>query len=199
MKNKNTKQTRKTKMMKNLRNVFLLAALSFTAVSCSNDDDNPEVIVDHEEISEVVIQVTNENSGDATSYTYRPGLDTPTITVEKDVPYNFEITNFNAIDGDETENILEEIAEEKEEHFIVYNVTVPFSSFERMDTEETTREDGTKVGVSVDVTYSEAGTGIYNFVLLHQPTTVDDDANDGQGSAEGGATDADVTYILEVE
>lgn len=168
--------------------------------SCSSDDSrNPEHIEDHDQIESVVLSVTPTSGEDTktVTYTYKPGEEYgQTITLKKGVPYQFEVTQMNAADN---ENQVSEVLNEKEMHFFVYQTTLEDYTFKRADIAASTRKDGTKIGLKVDFTVNKVQSDkTLNITLMHQPSTVDPNANGGLGATTGGATDLSVKYKVNV-
>lgn len=178
----------------------LLAAGMFNLTACSSDDDDPVHIEDHESIEQMVVSVTPQQGGETLQYTYTNGEEQgQKITLVKGVPYVFEISAMNAKHDDHYENTISEILEEKEEHFFVYQTDLVNYTFTRADEPTSTRADGTKVGLKVNLTVNEAQTGKkIGFELKHQPTKVNATDNNGLGSSTGGATDIAVKFPIDV-
>lgn len=178
----------------------LLTAGSLIFTSCNNDDDQrPEHVEDHEEISQVEVTVTPKD-GEGMKYVFNVGQEEgQKITLQEGTEYTFEVTALNSKHEDHYHNEIGEISEEKEAHFFVYQTDLTDYTFVRDDGDETTRKDGTKLGLKVNLQVSKAQTGKYlSFDLKHQPASVDPVANNGLGSAKGGATDISVTFPVEV-
>ncbi|MBV7440942.1 hypothetical protein KRX57_05875 [Weeksellaceae bacterium TAE3-ERU29] len=178
----------------------LLTAGSLIFTSCNNDDDKrPEHVEDHEEISQVEVTVTPAN-GEAAKYVFNDDeKEGQKITLKEGVNYTFEVTALNSKHEDHYHNEIGEISEEKEAHFFVYQTDLTDYTFVRQDGPETTREDKTKLGLKVSLQVDKTQTGKYlSFELKHQPASVDPAANNGLGSAKGGATDISAKFPVEV-
>ena len=178
----------------------LLTAGSLIFSSCNNDDDKrPEHVEDHEEISQVEVTVTPKD-GEGTKYLFTSGqTEGQKITLKEGADYTFEVTALNSKHEDHYHNEIGEISEEKEAHFFVYQTNLTDLTFVRMDSPETTRKDGTKLGLKVNLQVSKAQMGKYlSFELKHQPATVDPAANNGLGASTGGATDLAAKFPVEV-
>lgn len=185
-------------MMKKLSLIFgVCVALATTA--CNNDDDTPEQIEDHEGIEEVVLRFT-ATDGTATDYSFTSGQSTgETINLAVNSTYAMEVVELNGEEDGVEGNLIGEIVEEVEDHFFVYELADVTFGFTRTDSAETTREDGTLVGVKAQIVTSTAGSGTFKVILKHEPTSVDDSANNGLGSSEGGSTDVEATYPIVIE
>lgn len=181
---------------------FAFLTGAFTLSSCSNDDD-PEHIHDHEGIEEVVITRTNADGSNPVEYVFELGHSAGMqISMDANTVYHFEITELNTHESDGHEqNLITEMTEAKDEHFFVFQKsnTLDFVSFIRTDGAETTRTDGNKLGVKFEITTGNASSGNFQIELKHQATSVDADANNGYGSAVGGATDMLAAYPVTVQ
>lgn len=198
-------------------NLFSLLLITFFFTSCSNDDI-PEHIHDHEGIHELVIERTDLNGDNPIQYEFIAGNQLgETIVMPPGQTYNFEIIALNAQgehgheDHDDhghddhghdenVHNILHETLEAVEEHFFLYAKSNSLSiELERTDAAESTRNDGTKIGVKTRITALANSTGNLQIELKHQPTEVNDQANNNFGSSVGGATDMMAVFPIVVE
>ena len=205
--------------MNNIIKYFSLSffALNLVLTSCS-DDDTPEHIHDHEGIHELVIERTDLNGENPVQYEFIAGNNLgETIFLTSGQTYNFEIIALNGQDNHEHDedheehddnedhegeghNILHETLEAVEEHFFLYAKSNSLNiDFERTDDAESTRNDGTKIGVKTRITALANSTGNLQIELKHQPTEVNDQANDNFGSSVGGATDIMAVFPIVVE
>lgn len=198
--------------MKNFKLLTMaLLATTFTFTSCNNDDDNPTPIHDHDTIEEVVIEVTDASGEEVGDFEYVHEQDGGTpITLNANTVYNFEIVGLNPEheEGDghdhdhgDEENLINEVKEEKEVHFFLYNKEsgLNITSFTRTDEAETTREDGTKLGVKFQIETGAASTGNLQLQLKHESVSVDGTANNNYGSESGGETDVEATYTITIQ
>ncbi len=181
---------------------FLLFALivSFIAVSCDKDDDDPEAVNEEEVITDVTLTFTDAE-GTATTYTYTD----PSYRSDDYVAPEIELTsgetytvsaNFYNNSGDESEVITEEITEEKDDHFLEFafsdtNVTLSRSDADVIDS------NGIHIGLVTSWVAGEASTGSVTVTLIHEPTSKDD-TTDPNGSHTGGSTDAQVSFDLTI-
>lgn len=198
-------------------NLFSLLLITFFFTSCSNDDI-PEHIHDHEGIHELVIERTDLNGDNPIQYEFIAGNQLgETIVMPPGQTYNFEIIALNAQGehghddhdnhghddhghDENVHNILHETLEAVEEHFFLYAKSNSLSiELERTDAAESTRNDGTKIGVKTRITALANSTGNLQIELKHQPTEVNDQANNNFGSSVGGATDMMAVFPIVVE
>ncbi|MDG4946072.1 hypothetical protein NMK71_06570 [Weeksellaceae bacterium KMM 9713] len=198
-------------------NILSILLITFLFTSCSNDDI-PEHIHDHEGIHELVIERTDLNGENPVHYEFIAGNNLgETIYLTSGQTYNFEIIALNGQDNHEHDedqeehddhedhegdehNILHETLEAVEEHFFLYAKSNSLNiDFERTDDAESTRNDGTKIGVKTRITALANSTGNLQIELKHQPTEVNDQANNNFGSSVGGATDMMAVFPIVVE
>lgn len=190
-------------------NLFSLLLITILFTSCSNDDI-PEHIHDHEGIHELVIERTDLNGDNPIQYEFIAGNQLgETIVMTPGQTYNFEIIALNAQGehghddhghDENVHNILHETLEAVEEHFFLYAKSNSLSiELERTDAAESTRNDGTKIGVKTRITALANSTGNLQIELKHQPTEVNDQANNNFGSSVGGATDMMAVFPIVVE
>ena len=179
----------------------LLTAGSLIFTSCNSDDDDkrPEHVEDHGEISQVEVSVTPKD-GQVAKYIFTDGQsEGQKITLKEGTDYTFEVTALNVKHEDHYHNEIGEISEEKEEHFFVYQTNLTDYTFVRDDAPSTTREDGSKLGLKVKLEVNKVQAGKYlSLELKHQPASVNQAANNGLGSVEGGATDISAKFPVEV-
>ena len=178
---------------------FLTAALTLS--SCSSDDDNPEHIHDHEGIEELVVTRTDADGSNPVEYIFEYGNAVGTdMNLSANTIYNFEITALNAHHDGEEENLIPEVIEAKDEHFFVFakSNSLDFAAFSRTDDAVSTRTDGHELGIKFQVTTGNSSSGNFQVELKHQPTAVDANAQNGYGSATGGATDVLATYPVTI-
>lgn len=180
-------------------NLTILSTI-FLFLSCSNDD-TPAYIHDHEGIHEVIIQRTNLDGTNPIEYEFVEGnIMGDVITLTNGNTYNFEIIALNAHEEDGDHNLIQETIEAVEEHFFLYSKSNDLAiDLERTDDATSTRNDGTKIGVKTRITANAVSSGNLQFELKHQPTEVDDQANNNFGSSIGGATDLLAVFPVVVE
>ena len=187
--------------MKTIKLFFIsMLALAFVT-SCSDDDDGPDPIIDQELITNVNVIFTPSNSANEVvtlSAVSADGIVAPNLNVTGDFvsgeTYNATITITDEVNG---ENILEEIVEEKDEHFFVYSInSVDFTSMTRSANDEV-RSDGESLGLNTTWVAGAAGSGSITVQLIHEPTSVSDD--NGFGSASGGEFDVNNTWNVTID
>ena len=99
--------------------IFFTLLASSVIYSCSNDDD-PEDIHEHENITRVSI-VFAEGSNSET-VTWDDGSTPPSITLDVDKVYTASIYFYDASNPNDIEDITPEIREEVNEHYVLYEI-----------------------------------------------------------------------------
>ena len=181
--------------------LFFMSMLSLALVTSCSDDDAPAPIVDQELITNVNVIFTPSDSANEVvtlSAISADGIVAPNLNVTGDFvsgeTYNATITITDEINE---ENILEEIVEEKDEHFFEYSInSIDFTSMTRSADDEV-RSDGVKLGLNTTWVAGAAGSGTITVRLIHEPTSVSD--ADGFGSASGGENDFNNTWNVTID
>lgn len=188
--------------MKNLfnnKNIIALLAmliLGFTVISCQRDSDVEEDDLPQEDLTAIVLKVTNISTGVTTPYTYTIASGAyPTINLQDGKSYRVEAVYMNG-----SEDVTQEIKDAKDEHFMIFDFPKSTISVTRQDPASSTRADGAKVGLITqwDVTkVVNSSTPLLKLTLIHEPATVSEAQNGtAWGSVTGGETDAQATFGL---
>jgi hypothetical protein len=185
--------TQNTVFSKTLSGFFLLAFLVATMllVSCSDD---PEPVNEEEVITTVTITLTREGGMPMVLAWDDVNLNgvvdsneiTQDVTLTTNTSYTAAVTLTNK-SVTPAENITEEIEEEAEDHLFCFTSTVDL-------TLNASDEDanGLPIGLtSTWVTGDNTGEGTVRIILRHQPGTK-------TGACEGGDTDIDLTFPIEI-
>ncbi len=193
--------------MKNIfKNTTLIAGLlflsaSFSVTSCNRSDDEADDLP-QEELSDVLLKVTDASTGTSVVYDYQVNSTTnPNVKLTNGHTYNVEVIFKN---GDE--DATQEIRDAKDEHFLVYNFPNSDVSLTRTDDASSTRADGKHVGLK---TQWVVNTAVKNasapaqlvLTLYHEPTTVSEASSVSgngvvYGAHTGGETDAQANYNI---
>jgi len=193
------------KPMKTIKLLFMSMFVMALVVSC--DDDDPAAILPEELITNVNVIFTNDDDpSDIVTLTAISvdGVLDPVLTVSgpftADADYKATITITDEIND---ENILEEIVEEKDEHFFTYAINgIDLDGMIRDDSIDPQRTDGNYLGLETQWDFDDAAsTGTLTLRLIHEPTSVDDEF--GQqfefGTASGGEFDINNTWNVSVQ
>ncbi|GAB0155557.1 hypothetical protein CHRYSEOSP005_08180 [Chryseobacterium sp. Alg-005] len=181
--------------MKKIFNITLVLFAAILLFSCRNDDnDIPEDIHEHEEIEKLVVKVSDKNNpADEQIINYIGGVADKKILLANGKTYVVSL-DFQVKHDDHYHSANDEIAEEKDEHFITYNFAgVNVNVIRTAD--DLVRTDGKKVGLKTEwsVTSAPAAAKV-NIKLIHAPTSVNDNspsATNQLGTVTGGESDVD--------
>lgn len=178
--------------MKNLLTIILLLTISLMFTSCRNANDIPEDIYEHEEIEKLVVTLTNKsNAADVQTVTYIGGISDKSISLISGQKYLVNL-DFQVKHDDHYESVNEEIAEEKDEHFITYEFTGTDVTLVRSQNDPL-RTDGNRVGLQTEWKVSSVGNaGNVIIKLVHLPSTLEQNfpsVTNQQGKTTGGETD----------
>ncbi|KFE98288.1 hypothetical protein [Chryseobacterium luteum] len=181
---------------------LLMIAFSLSLTSCNRGDDDEKDDLPQEELSDVLLKVTDEATGVAATYDYQVNsTSNPNIKLVNGHTYNVEVMFKN---GEEDAN--QEIIEAKNQHFLVYNFPNSDIVMTRTDGTASTRDDGKRVGlktkwvVNTAVKNASAPSQLV-LTLYHEPVSVSEaSAVSGNGVVygvqSGGETDAQATYNI---
>jgi len=172
----------------------ILAALFilFGLTACNRDDD-PKDDLPQEEMTNVILKVTDD-AGTTVDYNYIiGGSSAPVIKLTDGKTYNVEAVFMNG-----SEDVTDEIRDAKDEHFLIYDFPKSEVTLTREDPASSTRADGAKVGLYTKWTVTKAvksSSPVVKVTLIHEPASVNEAQNGtAWGSVTGGETDAEVTY-----
>ncbi|MGE4512358.1 hypothetical protein [Chryseobacterium taeanense] len=179
--------------------LFLSASLSLT--SCNRSDDEADDLP-QEELSDVLLKVTDASTGTSVVYDYQVNSTTnPNVKLVDGHTYNVEVMFKN---GDE--DATQEIKDAVDEHFLVYNFPNSDITLTRTDDPGFVRGDGNHVGIK---TKWVVNTAIKNtsapaqlvLTLYHEPVTVSEASSVSgngvvYGTHTGGETDAQANYNI---
>ncbi|MGH1519353.1 hypothetical protein [Chryseobacterium sp. JK1] len=179
--------------------LFLATSLSLT--SCHRSDDESDDLP-QEELSDVLLKVTDQATGTPVVYDYQVNSTTnPNVKLVNGHTYDVEVIFKNG-----NEDATQEIRDAKDEHFLVYNFPNSDITLTRTDDPSSTRKDGAHVGLKTrwvvnTAVKNTAATSQLVLTLFHQPVTVSEaSAVSGNGvvygTHTGGETDAQANYNI---
>lgn len=182
--------------MKKLFNITLLLLATVFILSCRNgDDDIPEDIHEHDEIGKVVLTLTNKaDAADVQTVNVIGGVADAHLHLHQGDTY-VAVLDFQ-IKHDDHYHSSDEIEEEKDHHFIVFNPANADIVVMRA-ANDIVRTDGQKLGLRSEWKInSTQSTGKMNIKLIHGPTSVNQNypsATNQLGQTVGGESDVDIT------
>ncbi len=184
--------------------LFIAAIFCLTLItSCSNDDDNPEIINEVELITNVTLTFTNTTDpNDVVVMTdIKPdGQEGGTVLLNEVVgtftagqSYALALGVTNSSDPSDVDDILnDDIVVENDEHFFKYRLAGGIDLTMTRDADDLEGADGTKLGLNTTWTANAASTGNFEIVLVHLPATADD--SDPLGATTGGEEDFNIVF-----
>lgn len=184
--------------MKSIYSIFTLLLIAVLFTSCRRDGI-PEDIHEHEEIEQMTLSFKEVGSGEAPQViTYLGGKASSAINLEPGKSYELSLDFFHRHD-DHLESMLEEIIEEKDEHFITFEFAGVDLELSRLPN-DVIRSDGQKLGLKTlwKVTKVESPARV-SIKLYHGSQSVNDQKPSllkQFGDAIGG--EADVNAQIEI-
>ena len=180
---------------------LLIIAFSLSLTSCNRSDDEKDDLP-QEELSDVLLKVTDAATQATVTYDYQVNSTTnPNVKLADGHTYNVVVIFKN---GDE--DATEEIRTAKDEHFLVYNFPNSDIVMTRTDDASSTRADGKHVGLKTKwvvntAVKNAAATSQLVLTLYHEPVSVSEaSAVSGNGVVygiqSGGETDAQALYNI---
>lgn len=182
-----------------LHTIFTLLSLLFITLSC-RDASIPEDIHEHEEIEMVTLTLTDtENPANIQTVQYVGGNADKRLVLRSGASYRVAVDFMHRHDGD-LESMLEEIIEEKDEHFITYEFAGIGVEVERT-AEDIARTDGNRLGVhTLWKVNSAPSSALVSLKLFHGSSSVDmnfPSASNQQGKAVGGEADVNMQVRID--
>lgn len=188
---------------------MMIAGLSM--ISCSDDDDAPEIVNEEELITTMQVVLTEGTNTVTLLWEDEDGADgpvAPVITISEPLKtgtmYEGSVTLLNESE-DPAEVVNEEIEEEADEHQFFYianslGIQTAYADTECDYDDDTACTSTLPVGIKFSLTTSdEVGDGSLRVVLRHEPNKEAENVAAGDITNAGGATDVDVTFDIAVE
>jgi hypothetical protein len=186
--------------MKNSKIIAIALISVFTFSSCSNDED--PIAVNEEEVittvtttlragSQTVTMTSRDLDGD--------GPNAPVITVSEDLLVNTTYTGTVSFLNESVtpvDDITLEIEEEGVEHQLFFQAPTAIGAFTYTDADVS----GKPIGLTFTLkTGSTSATGNIVVILRHEPIKNAEGVASGNIANAGGATDAQITYPVQVK
>lgn len=184
------------KTIKNIRWSFIAALGMFLLNSCCRVSETEIEVLPQEEITSVELTLINLTTQERRTYVYNVGtVATPEIELTNGTNYSCSLDFKNG-----SESILEEILEEKNEHFVTYGLANTAIQLTRTDTQEGMNHDGVKLGLksqwNVDQKIINPNNGAFMEIkLIHGAQSVSETPN-SLGAYIGGETDVEVLFKI---
>jgi hypothetical protein len=182
----------------NIKNIIrLLAALfiTVTIVSCQRDNSSEEDDLPQEELTNIVLLVTDDATGTTQTYDYNIGAGgIPTVVLTDGKSYTVQTKFKNG-----NEDVTQEIIDAKDEHFIIFDFPKSTINITRADGNASTGSLG-KVGLITKwnvVKVVNSSSPFLKLDLIHAPQSANPAQNGTVwGSVVGGETDAEAKFNL---
>jgi hypothetical protein len=181
----------------------LVCTLAFT--SCDNDDDAPIPVNEEELITTITAIYTPVGGGTAVTLQYKDldgdGPNAPVTSIssafETNKTYNGTVT-FKNESVSPAEDITPEIIEEGDEHQIFYQKTGTLNAFTYGTAASNLDKNGKPIGLQSVFSTTGVASGTLKITLRHEPNKSAANVASGDITNAGGATDAEVTFNIEV-
>ncbi|GGE28750.1 type 1 periplasmic binding fold superfamily protein [Psychroflexus planctonicus] len=187
--------------MKSLKIVSLFSLLAVFS-SCSDDDDNIQIINEEEVITTLTVTLVDQNTNEVKTLQYRDldgdGPESPIVTADNldaNTTYQGSIEFLNELE-DPAEDITEEVVEEGEEHQVFFvNSTALETNFDYLDADA----NNNPIGVEFSLTTGNASNGNLSIILIHDGDKFAEGAADGEINNVGGETDIEANFDVVIE
>jgi hypothetical protein len=182
--------------MKKFNFLFLIACLSFTFFSCSDDTD-----VENEEelITTLTYTLTPKSGGSPVIFSFKDldgdGGSQPVIVngrLKANTTYDGVIKILNESESP-AEDITKEVIAEADEHQLFYATTGATVSYADTDSKNL------PLGVKTTLATKTAGSSSLKITLLHEPNKSAQGVKDGIITNAGGETDIEVNFTMTIE
>ncbi len=177
--------------IKNVACLLSLSIILLTFVACNRGNDFEADDFPQEEITNIILKITDEATSMTQSYNYSVGSDiAPSLKLEDGKTYSVNAQFMNG-----SEDVTGEIDLAKDEHFLIFDFPRSTINLERLDLPN---NNGKKVGLKTRWTVVKAvkdSSPKLILTLIHDPQSVNEALNGtAWGSVVGGETDSEATY-----
>ena len=173
--------------------IFFTLLASTVIYSCSKGDDDPEEVNEQEVINRVSI-VLSDGSNSQT-VTWNEGSTPPAITLDVDKTYTASIYFYDASDPTDVEDITEEVIEEVDEHFILWEIAGLSDFLITSAPTDYAGSDGIPINLITEWGTGGAESGNIKVTLIHEPANKTGTTR----SSIGGETDIELTFPTTVQ
>ena len=173
--------------------IFFTLLASTVIYSCSKSDDDPEEVNEQEVINRVSI-VLSDGSNSQT-VTWNEGSTPPAITLDVDKTYTASIYFYDASDPTDVEDITEEVIEEVDEHFVLWEIAGLSDFLITSAPTDYAGSDGIPINLITEWGTGGAESGNIKVTLIHEPANKTGTTR----SSIGGETDIELTFPTTVQ
>lgn len=181
-------------MKKTLLKLLIASFALFSITSCHKHDEN-----DEELITTVIYKLTPTSGGTTVTFSFKDldgdGGNPPVISVsplKSNTIYKGELTLLNESQSP-TDDITLEIKEEAKDHQFFFESSLVKVKYADKD------GDGNPIGLTTELTTTNAGTGKLKITLRHEPNKKANGVKDGLIANAGGETDLEIEFNITVQ
>ena len=173
--------------------IFFTLLASTVIYSCSKGDDDPEEVNEQEVINRVSIVLSDGSTSQ--TVTWNEGSTPPAITLDVDKTYTASIYFYDASDPTDVEDITEEVIEEVDEHFILWEIAGLSDFLITSAPTDYAGSDGIPINLITEWGTGGAESGNIKVTLIHEPANKTGTTR----SSIGGETDIELTFPTTVQ
>ena len=173
--------------------IFFTLLASTVIYSCSKSDDDPEEVNEQEVINRVSIVLADGSTSQ--TVTWNEGSTPPAITLDVDKVYTASIYFYDASDPTDVEDITEEVIEEVDEHYCLWEIAGLSDFTITSASTDYSGSDGIPINLVTDWSTGGAESGNIKVTLIHEPTNKTGTTR----SSLGGETDIELTFPTTVQ
>ena len=173
--------------------IFFTLLASTVIYSCSKSDDDPEEVNEEEVINRVSIVLSDGSTSQ--TVTWNEGSTPPAITLDVDKTYTASIYFYDASDPTDVEDITEEVIEEVDEHYILWEIAGLSDFLITSAPTDYAGSDGIPINLITEWGTGGAESGNIKVTLIHEPANKTGTTR----SSIGGETDIELTFPTTVQ
>ena len=173
--------------------IFFTLFASTVIYSCSKSDDEPEEVNEEEVINRVSIVLSDGSTSQ--TVTWNEGSTPPAITLDVDKTYTASIYFYDASDPTDVEDITEEVIEEVDEHFVLWEIAGLSDFLITSALTDYAGSDGIPINLITEWATGGAESGNIKVTLIHEPANKTGTTR----SSIGGETDIELTFPTTVQ
>jgi len=173
--------------------IFFTLLASTVIYSCSKSDDDPEEVNEEEVINRVKIVLAEGASSQ--EVIWNEGSTPQAITLDVDKVYTASIYFYDASDPTDVEDITEEVIEEVDEHFVLWEIAGLSDFLITSAPTDYAGSDGIPINLITEWGTGGAESGNIKVTLIHEPANKTGTTR----SSIGGETDIELTFPTTVQ
>ncbi len=173
--------------------IFFTLLASTVIYTCSKSDDEPEEVNEEEVINRVSIVLSDGSTSQ--TVTWDEGSTPPAITLDVDKTYTASIYFYDASDPTDVEDITEEVIEEVDEHFVLWEIAGLSDFLITSAPTDYAGSDGIPINLITEWATGGAESGNIKVTLIHEPANKTGTTR----SSIGGETDIELIFPTTVQ